>query len=69
MKLLSSKIKESTYIISEFSQIYTVSRATLTKLKNVNVNNLDQIQIRKFSNVDARTRKKLIELINNFSQT
>ena len=69
MKLLSPKIKESIYTISELSRIYTISRATLTKLKNVNAKNLDQIQIKRFSKVDAKTREKLTELINNFIQT
>ena len=47
----------TTYTISELSRIYTVSRATLTKLKNVNAKNLDQIQIKRFSKVDANQEK------------
>ena len=69
MKMLSSKIKESKYSISELSRIYWVSRTTLTKIKNADIKDLKQIQTRNFSKTDAKTRRKLAELIENFDQT
>ena len=69
IKLLSSKILEGKFTVSELSRIYSISRSVLIRLKNKGMKNVEQIPLRKFSKVEIKTRNKLKEMISAFDNT
>ena len=54
-KLLSLKLKETNFNISELSRIYNVSRSTLTKLKN-HIDDIEQLQSIRISKINQKKR-------------
>ena len=69
IKLLSSKILEGKFTVSELSRIYSISRSVLIRLKNKGMKNVEQIPLRKFSKVEIKTRNKLKVMISAFDNT